>query len=101
MAVQFRTVSVTVPSGTGRRSIAGSATFPARVQAAGIALNGFALDYTGNDLDRHLNVVEADTDLVSIQGNTVNFAVECNLADRNFDDPYSGYVTVLVTADVA
>jgi len=67
---------------------------------AGVALNGFNLDFTG-DVDRHINVVEADTDFVSITGNTVNFEVQCQYADVNFDDPYGGYVTVLVVAEVA
>jgi hypothetical protein len=62
-------------------------------------LNGFQLDYVNSD--HHINILEADTDIVSVSGNTVNFRVECNYADRNFDDPYKGYVTASVIADVA
>ena len=98
MAIEFRTSSVTIPNGTGRRSIAGSATFGSPVKKATVAINGFKLDYESSD--HHINVVEADTDLASISGNTVNFRVECNYADKNFDDPYSGYVTALVIAEV-
>jgi hypothetical protein len=99
MPVAFQTPSITIPSGTGRRTIPGSATFNSRVIRAGVALNGFNLDYTG-DVDHHINLVEADTDIISISGNQVNFQVECHYADVNFDDPYQGYITVLVTAEV-
>ena len=61
-------------------------------------MNGFKLDYVNSD--HPSNVVEVDTDVVSISGNTVTFRVECNYADQNFDDPYSGYVTALVIAEV-
>ena len=98
MAIEFRTSSVTIPRGTGRRTIAGSATFGSNVLKGTVAMNGFKLDYA--NADRPINIVEADTDIVSISGKTVNFRVECNYADRNSDDPYSGYVTALVIAEV-
>lgn len=99
MSVDFRTVSITIPQGTGRRSIEGAAVFNSRVLRAGVALNGFSLDYANSD--RNLNIMEADTDILSITQNTVRFRIECQLADKNFDDPYSGYVTAAVTAEVA
>ncbi len=34
-----------------------------------------------------------------ISGNTVTFRFQCNYADRNLDDPYQGYATVLVIAE--
>ncbi len=98
MAIEFRTSSVRIPKGTGRRSIAGSAAFDSPVVKATVAMNGFKLDYARSD--HHINIVEADTDIVSISGSTVNFRVECNYADKNLDDPYSGYVTALVIAEV-
>ena len=94
----FRTVPIQIPEGTGRRSIEGSATFRAPVRRASVALNGFKFDYVNSD--HHINVVEADTDIVSISDNKVTFRVKCNYADKNFDDPYSGYVTVQVIAEV-
>ena len=45
-------------------------------------------------------MIEADTDIVSINGTEVTLRVECNYADKNFDDPYQGYVTALVIAQV-
>ncbi|WP_447970580.1 hypothetical protein [Nitrospira sp. M1] len=98
MAIEFRTSSVVIPNGTGRRSIEGNASFNSSVKRASVALNGFKLDYENSD--HHINVVEADTDTVTISGNTVKFRVECHYADKNFDDSYSGYVTALVIADV-
>lgn len=101
MALDFRQRSVTIPSGTGRRSINDSVTFGSRVIRANVALNGFKLDYVNSD--RHTNIVEADTDILSISGNTVNFRVECNHADRSVSssDAYTGYVTALIIAEVA
>ena len=84
--------------GTGRRRIEGSVVFGSRVFKAGVALNGFKLDYV--DSDHHVNVLEADTDIVSISGNTVTIRVECNYSDKNFDDSYFGYVTATVIAVV-
>ena len=98
MAIEFRTSSVSIPTGTGRRSIQGTATFSSTVRSANITLNGFKLDYSNSD--HQINIVEADTDIVSTSGNVVTFRVECNFADKNFDDNYSGYVTALLVAEV-
>lgn len=95
-STEFRTRSVNIPSGTGRRSINASVVFGSKVIRANIALNGFKLDCVNKD---H-NIAAVGTDIVSISGSTVNFSVECNYADKNFDDPYSGYVTALVIAEV-
>ena len=95
---EFRTISLSVPAGTGRRSIEGSVVFGSRVFSAGVALNGFKFDFV--DSDHHINVLEADTDIVSISGNAVTIRVECNYADKNFDDSYIGYVTATVFAVV-
>ncbi len=95
---QFRTVTVPIPSGTGKRTLERTVTFNGPVRRAGVALNGFKFDYTSSD--HHINVIEADTDLVSVDGFNVKIRVECQYADKNFDDPYSGYVTALVIADV-
>ena len=101
MPVDFRQSSITIPAGIGRRTIPASVSFGSPVLRASVALNGFALDFAGNGVDHHINVVEADTDLVSINGNRVNFQIQCQYADKNFDDSYSGYVTALVIAEVA
>lgn len=96
--LDFRTISLSVPAGTGRRRIQGSVQFGSRVLQAAVALNGFRLDYV--DSDHHINVLEADTDIVSVAGNTVTIRTECNYGDKNFDDRYFGYVTATVIAVV-
>jgi len=98
MPIEFRTQQINIPSGTGRRNIEGRATFGSKVIRAGVALNGSKLDYV--NADHHINIVEVDTDLVSFSGNTVTFRVECDYSDKNFDDPYRGYVSALVIAEV-
>jgi hypothetical protein len=99
MPIAFRTRQVSIPSGTGRREINDSVSFGSPVRSAALALNGFQVDYVNSD--HHINVVEIDTDLSSISGNDVHFRVQADYADKNFDDPYRGYVEVLVIADVA
>lgn len=98
MKLEFRTVPVNISRDVGRRSIEDTVVFNSRVTSAAAALNGFKLDITQQD--RPMNVVEADTDIVRVENNTVRFRVECNLADKNFDDPYEGHVTVLIIAQL-
>jgi len=99
MPTDFRTQTLNIPIGTGRRSLTSSVTFGSRVNRANVALNGYKLDYVSDD--HHINIVEVDTDIVSISGNKVNFRVEFQYSDKNFDDPYQGYVNALIIADVA
>jgi hypothetical protein len=99
MPVAIRTVGVTIPSGAGHKNIDGKAFFPSNVKDAGVAINGFNLDFTAGG-DRHINVLHVDVDILSISGATVNFRAHCDYADVNFDDPYGGSITVLVVADV-
>jgi len=75
-----------------------STTFGSNVRRAAVVLNGFKLDYANED--HHINLLEVDTDISTIVGPTVHFRVEAAYADKNFDDPYSGYISVTVIADV-
>ncbi|GAA0911176.1 hypothetical protein [Virgisporangium aurantiacum] len=97
MAVEFRRQSIKIPAGTGRRSFKGSAAFSRSVTSAGGAIEGFKFDFLDND--HHINTVEVDVDVTGTPGNTVEFTVECLYADKNFDDRYEGYVSVLVIAE--
>jgi hypothetical protein len=99
MALDFRRRTIQIPNGTGRRSIDDSVTFSSPVRRADVALNGFKLDFASSD--HHINVVEVDADNVAISGNVVHYRVECQYADKNFDDSYNGNIEVLVIADVA
>ncbi|MCZ6856589.1 MAG: trypsin-like peptidase domain-containing protein [Gemmatimonadetes bacterium] len=94
----YRTISLSVPTGIGRKQIEGSVVFGSTVLQAGVALNGFKLDFVNSD--HHANVVEADTDVLSISGSTVTIRIECEYAAKGFDDPYTGYITATVIATV-
>jgi hypothetical protein len=94
----YRSVTITIPSGSGTKRIASSVTFNSNVRSAAVALNGFNLDYSTSD--HHINVVEADLDIVQISGRTVFIAADTRYADVNFDDSYSGFVTAVVIANV-
>jgi hypothetical protein len=98
MAVEFITKRIKVEAGTGRRQIFDSVPFQNKVRVANIALGGFLLDYV--DSDHHINTVEVSTHLGVIEGEIVNFRVNCDYKDRNGDDAYSGHVDVLVIADL-
>jgi hypothetical protein len=99
MAIAFRTVTLTVPGGSGTKVIPGTAFFNTDVRSAGTAINGFRLDYA--DADHHINVVEVNSEVLETPGTAVSLRVICQYADKNFDDAYSGRVEVLVIADVA
>jgi hypothetical protein len=94
----YRSVSITIPSGPGTKHINSSVTFGSNVRSAAVALNGFNLDYSSSD--HHINVIEADLDIVSISGRTVFIKADTQYADVNFDDSYSGFVTATVIANV-
>ena len=98
MPVDFRQVSLSIPSGTGRRMIESSVTFGSRVNRAVVVLNGFKLDFANED--HHINLLEVATRATAII-DTVRLRIEADYADKNFDDPYTGYVTATVIADVA
>jgi hypothetical protein len=99
MAIEFRRQTIAVPAGTGKRSLKGSAVFSRPVTSAGGAIEGFKFDFL--DDDHHINVIEVDVDVTGTPGNQVEFTVECHYADKNFDDRYEGYVSVLVIAQTA
>ena len=98
MAVEFITTSIEVPRDRGRRQFIRSVPFPRKVRVANIALRGFLLDFASSD--HHINVVEVTTDFAGTEGEIVHFRVNCQYADRNFDDEYFGHVDVLVIADL-
>jgi hypothetical protein len=97
MAVEFIRRTVEIPRGRGRRSISDAADFSRSIVRANVALNGFLLEFSQRD--HHIRVIEVDTDIVSVAGHRATFRVECQYADKNFDDEYFGRVEVLVIAD--
>ena len=97
--IELKSHLVRIPPGVGRRSIESEVVFDRPVQHAETMINGFTLDYA--DQESRVNVFEVETDVLSIDQNKVSFRVECQLADKDFTDPYSGYVTVVVIAEFA
>jgi hypothetical protein len=98
MAVAFLNRRVEVPRGKGRRELHDSVSFQGKVRVAEVALRGFLLDFVTSD--HHINVVEVATEFAGTEGEIVRFRVDCQYADKNEDDQYSGFVDVLVIADL-
>ena len=98
MAVEFITTKIDVTPGKGRKQLTGQVPFHEKVRVANIALRGFLLDFASSD--HHINIVEVTTDFAGTEGEIVHFRVNCQYADKNFDDEYSGHVDVLVIADL-
>ena len=98
MAVAFLTKKIDVPRGSGRRELHDSVSFQGKVRVAEVALRGFLLDFVTSD--HHINVVEVATEFAGAEGEIVRFRVDCQYADKNFDDQYFGHVDVLVIADL-
>lgn len=99
MPTDFRSINLTLPRGTGPNLPRGTVTFNSRVISADTAIKSFFFDFASED--HHINVVEATSGVVSINGNTVTVGANARYADQNFDDPYTGQVHILVIAQVA
>ena len=98
MAVEFITKRFEFKEVTGPQQLNDSVSFLRKVRVAEIAVRGFFLDFVTSD--HHINVVEVTTEFAGTEGEIVRFRVNCQYTDRNFDDLYSGYVDVLVIADL-
>ncbi|MGC4080500.1 MAG: hypothetical protein QM702_26315 [Rubrivivax sp.] len=102
MTIDFRRTRVTFDPAQGREQRAtGAVVFPSAVHKAEAAINGFYVAY--NNGDHHLLAERIDIEAPRIEGATVFFDVLFLLRDAsgNIDDPFSGYVDVLVIADRA
>ena len=104
MAVDFQRQRATFPSHTGSaQSIELAFGFPTTVRKADAAINGFSIGYVGSD--HHLLRADIDTDarIDPFQPNLVRVTVRFSLRDSSgtFDDPFSGFVDVLVIVDRA
>lgn len=71
-------------------------TFGRRILRAETVLNGFRLNFTQGD--RHLETLQMDTDAIidDIERGTVTARLQVMLADKNADDPFTGWATVVV-----
>ena len=98
MALAFATPRIDIPSGTGYRVFSAVHDFGRTVNSAAGAMNGFKLDYISDD--HHINVIEANTVITNVNGSFVSYRIACQFADKNFDDEYSGFIDILLIADV-
>ena len=99
MPIDFRGVSFRLDTASGLQRLNSSVRFDSPVLNAAAALQAFHLDYASSD--HHINVVRVAPSVTSFGGgNTVTVHLECNYADKNVDDAYSGIVDVLVIAEV-
>jgi hypothetical protein len=78
----------------------GEHTFNRRIRRATSAINGFELYFT--DSDHHIQniLVGCDTIIDDADVGTVTARIKLKFADRNFDDPVDGWVTVVIFADL-
>jgi hypothetical protein len=102
MAVKFVTTRVKFDPTSGTMQVEpGNATFKSKVLSAGLAVNGWGIQYDNGDHNfklQHVNAVETS---MKIQGNDVSFSVEFLIEDDSGpSNPFSGWVDVLVIADV-
>jgi hypothetical protein len=99
MPIDFRTVAIPIGGGSGTKVEEDSALFGSSVLRADCAIQSFLFDYS--NADHHINVIEVFTDVIATPGPTARVRVICRYADQNFDDSYTGFVRVLVVAQVA
>ena len=100
MPIDFRRTRVTFDPTRGREQReTGAVVFPSAVQRAEAAVNGYAITY--NNGDHHILAQKIDVDPPRIVNNTVFVDVNFLLRDSggNIDDPFSGFVDVMVVAD--
>ncbi|MEM6720233.1 MAG: hypothetical protein AAF611_12985 [Bacteroidota bacterium] len=71
-------------------------TFGRKIIRAETVLNGYRLKFTNGD--HHLETLQVDTDAIIDDANrgTVTARIELMLADYNADDPFKGWVTVVI-----
>lgn len=101
MSLAFQTANVTFPTTRDKmQTLNGQATFNTNVKLADAAIKGFNIQFVGSDHNFYLG--EVNVREVKFSGNLVKFIVDLGLRDfsGDWDNNYSGWVNVLVTADV-
>lgn len=102
MTMDFRRTRISFDPTRGREQReSGAVVFPTNVRRAEAAINGLYITY--NNGDHHVLAQKIDIDMPRIVGNTVFVDVSFLLRDSsgNIDDPFSGYVDVMVVVDRA
>lgn len=101
MTLAFRTQEVGFDSTQGRRQRQpGSVNFPSNVRTVNCAVKGYNIRFTNGD--HPIREIEIDIDGPRFDGSNVTFNVDFVLRDNtgNYDDAYTGWVEVLVIADI-
>lgn len=102
MTMDFRRTRISFDPTRGREQReSGAVVFPTNVRRAEAAINGLYITY--NNGDHHVLAQKIDIDMPRIVGNTVFVDVNFLLRDSSghIDDPFSGYVDVMVVVDRA
>ncbi|WP_247231713.1 hypothetical protein [Telluribacter sp. SYSU D00476] len=100
MALEFQTIRIDFPSRRdAEQTINRSATFSRNIRSVGAAINGFNMRFSNGD--HHLLQEKVDINEITFRDRTANFSVNLLLRDGSghIDDPYSGFVDVLLIAE--
>jgi hypothetical protein len=101
MPVKFKKARITIPAGTGARSIPGTVRFDSRVVNSEFVLAGFRFNFLSKD--HHIDEVEINfvrLGTTQPDDTAVHFLTECRYQDKNADDKWDGRVDVVVVAEV-
>jgi hypothetical protein len=105
MSIDFAHVHIDFPTFNPRganqeQRFFGEHTFGRRIRKATAAINGFELYFTQSDHHFQNILVGCDAIIDDAQRGTVTARIKLKLADKNFDDPVDGWVTVVIFADL-
>jgi len=104
MAIDFRNVQVKFDQllTGGVISKPGSAVFNGTVHRATVVLSGFKISFANGEHPLLAEEIRINQQKTSFSGNHVDFTVDFLLRDAsgNIDDPFVGFVEVVVIADV-
>lgn len=104
MAIAFETVRLDYDPTSGQtQRQKGTAVFRGNVRSFGLAIGGWDMEYTNGDHHVLRQRIEICESKAVIKLNTVTFSTDFLLRDSsgNIDDPFKGYIDVLVIADIA
>lgn len=102
MITDFQRVRFMFPAKTGSaQSQEQTVYFPTTVQKAEAVLNGFSVGFTSSD--HHLFRQQIDATVTRIYAGSVTVRVDWALRDSSgyFDDPFDGYIDVVVIVNRA